>query len=429
VALALVGLAIILALTLLPTRSTSLSNAPPNWCIWCGESGTTNLILNIMLFVPLGAGLAWLGWTKPTVVISGLGLSLLIETLQMTVLRGRFAALGDVLANTAGVWLGYRLAAALLSRSVLSRAAYRARGVLAWLLAVAVPAVGAAAFRPASGPGTAPWYGQWANLLRGLDPFEGTVLEVRLDGIAIPMGRLSNAERLRGFWTRESLRFEARVRTGPIPHRRALVATIAESQAGWPAAIWQDGTDATMSLRTAASDLALRSPALRLTGAFDQPEGSELLLSIEARGGALLARAEKESQVRETRMVLRPASAWITLWPWSTAFRGEPAVRTAVWLLAFGGLTGIFLGYCMRSGEYVWFGTGLGASIPVLTHAVIPWLTGVPRGTVTDWGLTIVATGAGIALGSLISRNRLFLGKRLVWQGRHTWSNDRGGPI
>jgi hypothetical protein len=404
--LATAGLAIIIALTLLPARGNLPFSASPNWCIWCGDAGTTNLILNVMLFVPLGAGLAWLGWRKPPAVVCGLGLSVLIEILQLTIVPGRFAALGDVLANTLGTWVGYRLAEGLVSRAAPSRTAYRARGMLAWLAAVLVPAIGAVAFQPDPGPGIAPWYGQWANVLRGLDPFGGRILDVRLDGIAVPMGRLGNAEQLRERWTRQPLRFEARVRTGPVPRRRALVATIAEPRVGWPAAIWQDGEDATMSLRTRASDFGLRSPAIRLAGAFDQTEGTELLLSVAVRGGVLSARADAGNTNRETSIRLRPALAWITIWPWSTAFREEPAGRTAAWLVGFGCFTSVLLGFWMRSGQWLWFGVLLGLTVPVLTHGVFPRLAELPEGTIADWGLTSLATGIGFLAGSVISARR-----------------------
>jgi hypothetical protein len=354
--------------------------------------------LNLVLFSPLGAGLALLGWRRQSAVIAGLGLTLLIEVLQYSVLPGRYAALGDVVANTLGTWVGHRLAGPRSDR-IITRTGHLVRGAATWLAAVSIPALAALSFQPSPGPGRAAWYGQWANLLEGMDPFGGTILDVRLDSFPVPMGRLSNAGRLRQAFGDLPLRFEARVRTGSVPRRRSLVATIANRPAGWPAAIWQDGLDATMSLRFTASDLGVRNPAVRLTGAFDHPEGTELVLSIEDSAGTLVARAASGSSVREAMIPLRTGAAWIAMWPWSTAFRSEPRIRTALWLLGFGLGSGSLLGYWMASGRSLLMGIGLAATIPVLTHALIPWWAGLPVGTVLHWVVTTIATGIGFGLG------------------------------
>lgn len=71
------------------------------------------LVFNVLLFVPLGAFLRVLGARGlPTALLVGLGLSLLIETTQLTGVWGlylcayRFFDVGDLMTNTTGAVLG-----------------------------------------------------------------------------------------------------------------------------------------------------------------------------------------------------------------------------------------------------------------------------------------------------------------------------------
>ena len=400
-ALAIAGIA---GLTLRPGQTLGPAQPLVVWCVWCGDTGTTNLILNTVLFAPLGAGLALLGLRRKAALTAGLGLSLLIEMLQLTVLEGRYGALGDVLANTLGVWLGHRVTNAGMNHGrLLSRRGYLARSLLAWGFAISIPALVAMAFQPAPGPGQRAWFGQWANVLANLDPFGGEVLEVRLNGLPVPRGRLPQAERLRQAWREDPLRFEAKIRTGPIPARRALVATIAEDLVGWPAAIWQDGADAILSLRLAAADLGVGSPQVRLLAAFAQPAGTELRLSIEDSAGVLTARAEGGGRDRVARVPLKVSAAWITMWPWSKALGGETPLRTTAWLIGFAGVTAGLLGFWTTRAHAAKMGAGLAATVPLITHAAIPAWGGLPGGTFAEWAATTVATAAGFVLGLLLA--------------------------
>ncbi|WP_315638158.1 MULTISPECIES: VanZ family protein [Microbacterium] len=75
------------------------------------------LVFNVLLFVPLGAFLRVLGGRGlPTALVVGFGLSLLVETTQLTGVWGlypcayRFFDVGDLMTNTTGAVLGSVLA-------------------------------------------------------------------------------------------------------------------------------------------------------------------------------------------------------------------------------------------------------------------------------------------------------------------------------
>ena len=71
-----------------------------------------DLLLNVLLFVPLGfaARKAWPGVSPWWIVAAAAALSLTVETYQLFAHR-RFPTTVDLIANTAGAWIGTRRAA------------------------------------------------------------------------------------------------------------------------------------------------------------------------------------------------------------------------------------------------------------------------------------------------------------------------------
>src|SRR5918994_7063288 len=99
--LASAGLVAILVLTLAPNpRQARAADQTPLLCLVCGESGGADVALNLLLFIPLGMGLALRGWAWSRVVVSCGLLSLGVETLQYAASTGRDASLSDLLTNT-----------------------------------------------------------------------------------------------------------------------------------------------------------------------------------------------------------------------------------------------------------------------------------------------------------------------------------------
>lgn len=65
--------------------------------------------LNVVLFLPFGVSLRWLGVNLYWAVALGFALSLGVEVLQRTVIPGREAELQDLIANTIGALVGWLL--------------------------------------------------------------------------------------------------------------------------------------------------------------------------------------------------------------------------------------------------------------------------------------------------------------------------------
>lgn len=74
-----------------------------SFCLFCGDRGMADAILNVVLFVPLGLLLGRRGALLALVV--GVTLSLAVEVGQL-LLRGRYSNVGDLVWNGLGAWLG-----------------------------------------------------------------------------------------------------------------------------------------------------------------------------------------------------------------------------------------------------------------------------------------------------------------------------------
>ena len=131
--LAIGGLICIGLLTLGPQpEAVARAAATPLTCILCGDLGGVDFLLNVLLFVPLGRlALAGFSWRR-AVVLAALT-TLGVELLQMKLVAGRDASLGDLIANTLGGGLGI-LIAAYWRQLVFPSAATARRHALAYAL-------------------------------------------------------------------------------------------------------------------------------------------------------------------------------------------------------------------------------------------------------------------------------------------------------
>src|SRR5438874_8314278 len=159
-------------------------------CIACGDNGTSDVLLNILLFAPLGAALALHLRSIPRCALSAALLSAAIELAQLYI-PGRDSSLGDVLSNTLGGTLG-----ALVTRAAvlwLLPSAGRAAGL------ARTAALAAAAVCWATGLLLTPtfpdarYYGQWTPSLAHLERYRGRVLDATLSGLRITPGPIPDS--------------------------------------------------------------------------------------------------------------------------------------------------------------------------------------------------------------------------------------------
>ncbi len=180
---------------LLATLTPSAGEKPDlTLCLVCGERGLADVLINVILYLPLGAAIALCGWRFPWALAAPALMSLLIEFSQIWI-PGRDPSLGDVTFNTFGAAVGIGIVASsglwlwppprtrLLLAVGSAWGAVVALLVTGWLLQPDLPG--------------STYFGQWTPDLGHLEWYRGHVLRVSLGTREIPDGRLEGSDQVR----------------------------------------------------------------------------------------------------------------------------------------------------------------------------------------------------------------------------------------
>ncbi len=344
--LALVALNLLLlaAVTLRPSSDNASFISPT--CILCGERGSADLILNIVLFVPLGAALGHLGWRRLKVGLAALLIAAAIELAQV-VIPGRSPTLRDIAMNATGAWLGAALLQALWS-------APRARWAppLAWVAAACgVLAIAATGWVMQPAVKRNGWYGHLAPRLAHLEPFAGRIERVQLGREVMRHGYLRQVDAVhRAVAAQQPIRIDGIA--GPRTTRLAGLFVISDEEFEEMLLIGQQGHDLILRERRRASILRLFEPELRIERFFASlPEGTPFRL--EVRFAPTHACATLSDAASATCTVRIPASsAWtLLLWRrfWSDNVRAVFGFLTLATLFFPAGLCAAALSWTARA--------------------------------------------------------------------------------
>lgn len=279
-AVAAAGLAVILLATLTP--SSGADTGTIQWCVLCGEFGLADAVANLLLFAPLGLGLAAWGVRSRKVVLLACLLSIGIELLQLGI-PGRETALGDVIFNTLGAAAGAAIGTWLPARR-------RAAGV-AWALAgasLAAIAAAALALQPAF-PRTL-YFGQWTPDLGMWGHYGGQVLGAEVSEIPLPDGPLAASPAVRSA-LQEGAALRVHAVAGPPTDRLSPIFSMADDHQRIILMIGVDGNDLVLDVGRRATDWRLRWPDLRWPGALARVHaGDTIAVGMRgARSGYCLA--------------------------------------------------------------------------------------------------------------------------------------------
>lgn len=253
-------------------------------CLICGGRGTADLLLNIMLFMPLGAALALRGSSRARVALLALLLSTTIELLQFYI-PGRDPSVSDVLANScgailgafiagsAGSWLRPRPPPALGSR--LSRSAT----ALAALMCLATGLLLTPAY-PDS-----PYFGLWTPDLSQFVPYRGHVLSATLNGEPIADGPIHATDSVRSaLQSSNGFDLEIRAIAGPTPEGVSPLFAIFDEDRREILLLGLDRQTIVLRARLRANDARLDRPELRASGKAWR-SGDTLGVSVVGRAG------------------------------------------------------------------------------------------------------------------------------------------------
>ena len=254
VGLATVAVAAILVLTLAPDSDRPLGE---HFCLICGTFGGVDAVLNVLLFMPLGLGLAVAGTSPRRAILSMAVLSALIELAQLLVVPGRDATIGDLLTNSIGGALGFVLGlrfSGLIFPTPRKAATYATSWAAVWVGAQSVFSYGFAPALPRSH-----YYGQLARRLGHFEQFHGKVLSATVGNVRVPDTRLEDSDRVRLLLEAgaplAAVFTPAKVSSGIAP-----IVRIADNAQREIALLAQTPEGFVYGVRTGADVLALRRP-------------------------------------------------------------------------------------------------------------------------------------------------------------------------
>jgi hypothetical protein len=359
-----------------------------------------DLLLNILLFVPLGAGLGLYGIRFRSAVFLALACTCLIEALQFFVVPGRYASSRDILANFAGALIGY-----LLGRHwrILVKPSCGAAGVLATAAVIVwVGTQALTAWAMGISPPPEPW---WAQFRPSHDRypalFTGRILGVSAGSIQIPYSDQLPSEDVDVI--REQILVEAplRIVVANVEPTRGVAPIVIIAAGPVLNVVWwlQDGRDGVFGVTVRGTRLGLRTPSVRIADVIPRAPADTVKLTGSYRRGWYELRADDRSGVRHRELRASPSWGWAFVLPFLLwAFDSNVIYLTALYL------AGVWyvLGY--------WNARSIGAAnatVPVARMAlgillglvVAPILFALPVAHWSEWLAAIVGGAAGWIVG------------------------------
>lgn len=399
--------------TLTPSSSPPLESDSHPLCIVCGTVGGVDVLLNLALFTPLGLGLglARLRWSMALSAVAAL--TVVIEGLQMFLVAGRDASVGDLLMNAAGGVVGF-LAGRRFDTLVAPRPAPARLLISMWAaLWLALQAVSAYAMTPR--PPRSAYFGQIAPTLGGMARLDGVVLSARVGSWVIGDGALGAARSrdVRDLLLRGSPSIVVSVWRSPSDGI-APVFRIADDSGREVLSIAQDGDDVIFGVRTGANVLRLRPIRLRIRDVRGSAErgrdGDTVHVTASYAPGRAFVGTDSRAGARELRTRVGASQGWRLFLPLQTY------VETGAWTIA--ATVAWILALMMPMGYWsVWLTPGasrrpfaaLRASVIPLTAfavggTVVPSSFGVQVAGVPEWVAGVLAVSLGVALSRTVMR-------------------------
>lgn len=251
-------------------------------CLVCGEQGVPNIVLNVLLYVPLGASLRLLGNATWRAVLPAVVLSAAVELSQIWI-PGRHPGAVDFAANSLGALTGSVMAA----RSPLwlkPPPRLRKRLAVSWALCLGLwLGLYALAMRPSVPEGDL--FAQWTPELGTLEAYEGLVLEARIGDQEVPNGQLHASGRVRELLGRAAP-VQVRLIAGAPSASLAPVLRIVDGNGNEAFQLGIDVEDLVIRHRYRADDLKMARPYQRLPQALGTARpGDTILVAVETEPG------------------------------------------------------------------------------------------------------------------------------------------------
>ena len=374
-------------------------------CLICGQYGTMDALLNVLLFVPLGVGFGLTSVKPARAVAVMIAYSIAIEALQLRIIPGRDASAGDVVTNSLGGALGCLLG--MSWPAVVAPAARSATRLAAGWLGIWVLAQILVAYSFVPSPTAPPYYGQ-IDRPRGFSrpAFPGDVLAASVSGLPLARGALADAPRLASLVSSDSgARFHVLARSGGPVAGRAEIAVISGPGLVRIAGVEQDGAAVVFGVRTGADRLRLRTYRYRLPEIFRSGDSRLDTVVVEGRFTRRVVdvSATARGERRARQFVPRLSQGWILFTP-MRVYVDDDAAEVLVSIL-FAALliapAGWWMAFAVAGRARPRLAAG--AMVLVVTAgglAVIPAAFGLQPSLWWEWVAVLTGATLGIAAGA-----------------------------
>lgn len=330
VALLLLTLSLVLigALTLVPEPDAAGSGSALAWCLGCGTFGTVDLVMNVLLFVPLGASLGFLRVRGRWAFAIVLATTVLIECLQVNAVSGRDANLADIAANAAGGLVGIVLGREWL-RVLMPTASSAAKLASAWSLFWIASRL-ATAFLLQPSPTDQKWFAQIAP--RDVYPadFPGTVVTASLSGMPLAVGPLMTDSVQRLEFASGEVALFASLRSGHPTDRLASIVSVLDEDEEEILLLGQSGHDVRFRVRLRAADARLRIPTVILRRALAVHPGEGVALTGSLHDGTLVVSARSKIDSIRAMLPLGAGLGWALFTPREIALSEDAAIASSL---------------------------------------------------------------------------------------------------
>ena len=364
-----------------------------------------DLLLNILLFLPIGAGLGLYGVRFRRAAFFALACTCLVEALQFLLVPGRYASSRDILANFAGALIGYALGRHWRILVAPNHGAARMLATMAAILWLATQAF--TAWAMGISPPPEPW---WAQLRPSHDRypaiFTGQILGLSVGSIQIRYSDQLPSDDADAI--REQILAGApfRVVVADVAAKRGMAPIAIISAGSVHDVVWwaQDGRDGVFSVTVRGTLLGLRTPSVRIADVFPILRADTVVLTGSYQHGCYELQAEDRSGIRHRELRASPSVGWAFLLPFPLWAFGS----SVIWLTSLY-LAGVWcvLGY--------WNARSVGvanAVVPVARMAagillglgVAPIIFALPVAHWSEWLAAIVGAAAGWTIAHAITR-------------------------
>lgn len=400
------ALAVISLLTLTTTSAEPGHTAA--WCLACGQLGGRDFALNIVLFMPLGFGLGFAGVRGRVALPFMAAVTLAIELLQLQIVAGRDASLGDLIANGAGGAIGHLVGTH--------------RGLLVWppralarRLALAAAACALSVFL-ATAWGVQPslprtrYYAQWAADMSNLGHFTGRIISGSLGAEPFPpIGEIEQSDRFRDRLLEDEAALAAEVLPSPSQEPRlSPILSVFDQRRREIVLLGQEQRDLVFRMRTRSTDARFPIVGVRLSDVFDHRMRGGLstpqtaLVAGGWSNGSFWLSGSAGGAPRRARYTLGPELGWFFLLPWQHKLSGWSGLLSALWVaglllpLAYWSSVSARVAGVPGKRAHAWLVLPL--LVTVLSLGLLPRLLGYQSAAWPAWVAGVVAGVVGWAL-------------------------------